>query len=93
MGFVIEETFRLGSRGLVVLLQESVEQPNGYRLHARILTPDGFTVEASARREFIRRTSPEPEEREAFLLEGLVGVSVPIGSTVEFEPVPDWGPE
>lgn len=93
MGFLVDETFHIEGRGEVVLFSDRAGLPAGYALHARIRLPDGSMFEAQAFREFLRRTEPHVHEREAFLLKGLARDSVPVGSSIEFDPVPAGGPE
>src|SRR5690349_10019572 len=78
----VVETFRISGRGLVVMIDTTTELPVGKKLSATITRPDGSTVLADAFKEWLRRSSQEPIDQEAFLLLGLSESDVPLGSDV-----------
>jgi hypothetical protein len=81
----IEDTFDITGRGLAVAIGQTTNLPVGKKLSARVTRPDGSVVQADAYKEWFLRRTPEPLEREAFLLLGLSKADVPIGSSLQIE--------
>ncbi len=79
----VADTFQITGRGLVVAVEGTTELPVAKKLAAIVRRPDGTTIEAEAFKEWLLRRTPEPIEREAFLLPGLCKDDIPIGSEIE----------
>lgn len=84
--FIVEDTFDLPRRGLVVTGSVATPLPVGVAPRAEIATPDGRVLHRKAFREFLRRSTAPVDEREAFLLPDTTKEEVPVGSRVRLLP-------
>jgi hypothetical protein len=82
--YKVVETFEITDRGVVVVIDETVDLGVGKKLAATIRRPDGSTFEAVAMQEWLLRRRLTPVEHLAFLLADIPKVDVPLGSTIEF---------
>lgn len=81
--FPIAEKFQLTGRGTVVVVAQTTNLPVGEVLHATIVLPDGSRMKVQAYKEWLLPRTPEPIEKEAYLLLGVEMAQVPPRSTIE----------
>ena len=85
----VADTFLITGRGLVVAVERATDLPTGKRLVATVIRPDGTAINADAFKEWLLRRSPQPVEKESYLLMGLTKEDVPIGSDLRLSVAAD----
>ena len=82
---VVEDTFTITGRGLVVLLNGQTDLGVGTPHKMEVVTPDGDVFRTEGYKEWILNRKQEPVEKEGFLLMNLSKKEVPVGSHVTFK--------
>ncbi len=81
MNLRVTETCTITGRGLALFFDRDPEPfPNEHRIRVQVTRPNGEVTEHIAHREFARKSPPG--EVAVFLLPGVPGEDVPVGSVV-----------
>jgi len=79
--YSIIDTFEITNRGLVILGEATCDAISvGKECRISIVTPSGQILTAKGYKEWLLRRTPEPLEKEAYLVEGISKSDVPVGS-------------
>lgn len=79
--YSIVETFEITNRGLVILGEATCDDIHvGKECQISIVTPSGQTLTRKGYKEWLLRRTPEPLEKEAYLVKGISKSDVPVGS-------------
>ena len=80
----IIESFEITGRGLVVVVEETLDFLGaGRRLEVKITRPDDTVIEAIGFQEWLLRKQTAPAEKVVILLMGIEKSQVPIGSVLK----------
>jgi hypothetical protein len=80
--FKVIETFEITGRGVVAVIDETVDLGVGKELRVVTTRPNGTLLEAHAYQEWLLRRQPTPVERAALLLVDIAKSEVPNGSSI-----------
>lgn len=65
------------------MISEITNLPVGKLLKATIVSPNGSRLNADAHKEWLLRRTPQPLEKEAYLLSGIDKAQIMEGSSIE----------